>query len=200
MFYPRKTELTKTEHLVSEEQMIGVKEHLTNKHRMVFMTGVFTGETDSHNTLMALDSINHEPIKIVVTSPGGDLDSTFLFYDTMRLLKSPIITLGRYCASAAVFVLAAGKERYLMPHAKVMLHLPSGQMGGDARDWDIQHIQMQTYKTKMVDILLECGVKRTREQLLADLDRDFWLEPEQAIEYGLADKIITPALFQKWLK
>jgi len=200
MFYPRTTNLKKEEHLVNEEQMVGVREHLTQRHRVLFLTGAITGETESHNTLMALDSINHDPIKIIITSPGGDLDSTFLFYDTIRLLRSPVITLGRYCASAAVLLLAAGKKRYLMPHAKVMLHLPSGQMGGDARDWEIQHAEMKKYKARMIEILTECGVNRTNDQLLSDIDRDFWLEPAQAIEYGLADQVIDKVTFGKWME
>lgn len=196
MLYPR---LDKDGKLVTEEQMVGYREHLLLEHRMIFMSGQITSETESHNLLMALDSLSCSPIKVVITSGGGDLDSAFLFYDTIRLIKAPIITLGRYCASAAAMILAAGEERYLMPHAKVMLHLPYGQATGDAHDWQIQGREMQKYMTKMVDIFLECGARKSHLQIVSDIDRDLWLEPEEAIEYGLADKIIDKETLGGWL-
>lgn len=197
MLYPRFTEYGE---LIQENQMVGAKEHFLQVYRTMFLTGVITGETDSHNVLMAMDTVSHDPIKLVITSAGGDLDSTFLFYDTMKFIQSPVITIGRYCASAAAILLAAGSKRYLQPHCKVMLHLPAGQMGGDAKDWDIQHRQMQSYRTKVVDILIECGAKKSKEDILNDIDRDFWMEPEEAIEYGLADEIMSPEVWQSWIK
>ncbi len=200
MLYPRTINLHKGDVLVDDGQMVGYKEHLTQKHRILFLSGLLTAETEGHNLLMALDSLSHDPIRLVITSPGGDVDSAFLFYDTMRLIKSPIETAGRYCASAAAMILAAGNKRYLFPHAKVMLHLPSGQMGGDARDWEIQHGEMQKYKNRLVDILIECGAKKTRAEILLDMDRDFWLEPKESIEYGLADEIMSKEVWQSWIK
>lgn len=205
MLYPRKTE---DGNLVSEDQMVSYREHLTQKHRVLFFSGRIgercpacgTGETDSHNLLLALDSLSHDPIKLIITSPGGDLDAAFLFYDTIRLIKSPVETLGRYCASAAAMLLAAGSTRYLMPHAKVMLHLPAGQYGGDTRDIDIWHAEITKYKDKMVDILIECGAKKSPRELLTDMDRDFWLEPKEAISYGLADKVMEREDLERWLK
>ena len=196
MLYPR----TMGENvLVSKDQMVGYREHLTQQHRLVFITGTISGETESHNLLMALDSLNHEPIKLVITSVGGDVDSAFLYYDTMKLIKSPVITIGRYCASAAAMLLASGDRRYLLPHAKVMLHLVSGAMVGDAKEWEIQHKQMKDYMDKMVDILCSCGVKKTREEVMKDIDRDFWLNAQEAIDYGLADAILDQETLGGWL-
>ena len=200
MLYPRTIKLNERDILVEENQCVGYKEHMTQNHRILFLSGAITGEMDSQNLLLALDSLSNDPIRIVITSPGGDLDSTFLFYDTMRMIKSPIETVGRYCASAAAMLLAAGSKRYLFPHAKVMLHLPAGQMGGDAKDWDIQHKQMESYRDKVVGILIECGAKKSREEILSDIDRDYWLEPTAAISYGLADEIMTKEVWQSWVK
>lgn len=197
MLYSRETKAGK---LVDEGQMVGYREHLSTHYRVLFLTGLITGETESCNLLVALDSLSHLPIKLVITSPGGDLDSAFLFYDTIKLIKSPIETLGRYCASAAAMILAAGRKRYLMPHARVMLHLPGGQMQGDAHDWAIQQRQMVKYEDKMVDILIECGAKKSHEEIVADIDRDLWLEPDETIAYGLADEIMTPEILEGWLK
>ena len=205
MLYPRTTTLNGEQVLVDENQMTAYKEHLQREHRILFLTGILSGETESHNLLMAMDSPkinpNHDPIKLVITSAGGELDSTFLFYDTMKLVQSPIEVVGRYCASAAVLLLAAGTKgkRYLYPHAKVMLHLPTGQFGGDPKDIKIQQIEMVKYQNQILKILKECGVTKSREEILTDIDRAFWLEPEEAIEYGLADAIFTPKVWQEWL-
>src|SRR3990167_4490770 len=113
MIYPRKTTLDGKESLVHELQMCGYREHMTQKHRTMFLNGVISGETDSRHLLLAMDSLSHDPITINITSPGGDLDSTFLLIDTMRLIQSPVITIGEFCASAACLVLASGSKRYL---------------------------------------------------------------------------------------
>uniref|UniRef100_A0A6M3KWT4 Putative protease n=1 Tax=viral metagenome TaxID=1070528 RepID=A0A6M3KWT4_9ZZZZ len=197
MLYARETNEGQ---LVADEQMVGIREHLSNKHRMIFLSGAISGETESHNTLLAFDSLCHDPIKVIITSFGGELDSAFLFYDTMRLVQSPIFVYGRICASAAAILLAAGQKRYLSPHAKVMLHLPFGRIAGDARDWEIQNIEMTKYKEGIVEILIECGAKKSRIDILHDMDRQFWLEPKEAIEYGLADAIMTADIMKEWLK
>ena len=208
MLYPRVIKLNGKETLVDESQMCEHREHMTQEHRVLFLAGLIgmrcgqcgSNELDAQNALLALDSLSHDPIKIIITSPGGDLDSTFLLLDTIKIITSPIITIGRYCASAACLILASGHERYLFPHAKVMLHLPSGQMGGDAKDWEIQGRQMLKYKNKMVDILLECGVKKSHREILDDIDRDLWLDPAEAIEYGLADEILTSEIWGEMIK
>ncbi len=208
MLYPRTIRLNNKEKLVADNQMCGWREHLSQNHRTLFLNGFIgarcqtcgAGEFEGHGLLMSLDTISQEPIKIVITSPGGELDSTFLLYDTMKMIKSPVITIGRYCASGAALLLAAGSKRYLFPHAKVMLHLPAGQAGGDIHDWKIQGKQMDTYLNRMVDILHECGVKKNHEELLADIDRDYWMEPKEAIAYGLCDEIMTKEVWKSWNK
>ncbi len=197
MLYPRKTEDGK---LVGDDQMVGIREHLSNEHRMIFMVGEMPWETQSCDLLVALDSVSQDPLKMLIASPGGALDSAFLLYDTMRLMKCPIYTLGRYCASAAVIPLAAGTKRYLLPHAKVMIHLPSGQIMGDTTTIDIQHKQINKYKDEMVEVLRECGAKKSRRQILADMDREYWMDAKEAIDYGLADEIMTPEVMKDWLK
>ena len=205
MLYPRQLE---DGELVHDDQMVHYKEHLAQNHRILFLSGAIgrkcphcrVGETESPNLLMALDTMSHDPIKIVIDSLGGDLDSTFLFYDVMKFIKSPVITIGMFCASAACLLLAAGTQRYLFPHAKVMLHLATGQMGGDYKDFEIQHQLMVGYQDKIIDILQDAGVKKSRDEILVDIDRDLWLAPQEAIDYGLADEIITPDKWQEWIK
>ena len=200
MLYPRTVLLNERDILVSDDQITGYKEHMTQEHRTLYLDGVISGDSSPRQLLGALDTLSHDPIKLFITSPGGDLDTTFLFYDVMKRIQSPVTTIGDYCASAAAILLAAGSKRYLSPHAKVMLHLPAGQMGGDARDWDIQHRQMEKYRKAVVDILRECGVKKSSEEILTDIDRDYWMCAEEAIAYGLADEILTKEIWQSWIK
>ncbi len=200
MLYPRVTNLQGKDVLVYDTQMCGYKEHMTQKYRTLYFDGVISGDSSPRQLLGALDTLSHDSIKLFITSPGGDLDTTFLFYDVMKRITSPVITIGDYCASAAAIILAAGSKRYLSPHAKVMLHLPAGQMGGDAKDWDIQHRQMEKYRNRVVDILIECGAKKSYDEILNDIDRDYWMESEEAINYGLADEIISPEVWRSWIK
>ena len=203
MIYPRIITLNGEEVLVDDSQMVGYKEHMTQEYRMLFLSGTI-GETESHNLLMALDTLSHDPIKIVITSGGGDLDSTFLLIDTMKIIQSPIITIGRYCASAAALLLASGKERYLFPHAKVMLHphkIFLGETPLSDAEIDVVRQESGKYKEKMVDILIECGARKSRAGILADIEnKNFWLEPKEAIAYGIADEILSPEIWQSWLK
>ena len=200
MLYPRITNLQGKDILVEDTQMTGYKEHMTQEHRILYLDGVITGDSSPRQLLGALDTLSYDPIKLFITSPGGDMDTTFLFYDVMKRIKSPIITIGDYCASAAAILLAAGSKRYLSPHAKVMLHLPAGQMAGDAKDWDIQHRQMETYRNAVVDILIDCGAKKSKDEILNDIDRDYWMSPQEAIEYGLADEILSKETWEEWTK
>lgn len=200
MLYPRQLKNGK---LVQDNQMVEYKEHMTQQHRLLFLTGIIGADYDSLNLLLALDTLSHEPIKLIITSPGGDLDATFLFYDAMKLIKSPIWTAGRFCLSAAAILLAAGSKRYLFPHAKTMLHLPSNYFQKDTiipfQEMEIQQMQAKQYKRKMMDILCECGAKKSPQEILIDIDRDFWLEPKEAIEYGLADEILDKETWLKWI-
>ena len=196
LLYPRITELNGSETLVKDSEMCRYKEHMTQNHRTLFLSGIITGETDSRHLLLALDTLSQDPITIHITSPGGDLDTTFLMIDTMKLIKSPVITIGEYCASAACLILASGSKRYLYPHAKIMLHLVIGQMVGDYKDFAIQHKLMVNYQDKIVDILQGAGVKKSKEEILQDIDRDFWLEPSEAIAYGLADEVLTKEIWE----
>lgn len=200
MLYPR---LDKENRLVADEQLVGVREHLASKHRVLHLSGPITRDNELAGVLLALDSLSTDPIKLIITSPGGDLDSAYLLYDTLKLLGSPVWTLGRYAASAAVPLLAVGQKRYLLPHAKVMLHLPATYF----REIALEHVELEIYqreakkyKDRLVEILVECGATKGEEEILGDIDHDFWLEPKEAIEYGLADEVMTKEVLGAWLR
>ena len=196
MLYPR---VDKEGKLVDDNQMVSAREHLYARHRIIVLTGEITGETSSTDLLLALDSLDHAPIKMLITSQGGLLDATFLLCDTFNLTQSPIWTIGRFCCSGATLLLAAGNRRYLFPSARVMLHLPSGMLSGDSRDIRIQQEEMTKRQDEIISLLQEHGVKKSKEEILVDIDRDYWMSPAEAIEYGLADEIVTPEIVKGWL-
>jgi ATP-dependent Clp protease protease subunit len=199
MMYPRTAMVNKEEVLVSDTDMVSHREHLA-KYRFGVYAGEIRAETESCNLLIALDSVSNQPVKLIIDSPGGELDAAFMLYDTIRMMKSPVYTMGRICCSAAVILLAAGKKRYLLPHSKVMIHLPSAHLQGDSEELRIQQEQIDLYKHQLVDILLESGVKKNKKKILADMDREFWLNPTEAIEYGLADEVMTKETMKEWFK
>ncbi len=187
---------------VKDEEMRSVTEYLLDEHRMVFIRGVIGGtvaDLESSNLILALAAHSADPIKLFITSPGGVVDTAMMIYDTIRLVDVPIITIGRFCASAAAILMAAGAKRYLFPRAKMMLHLPSGQLQGDSTDVAIGQKEMEKTLTMIVSALIECGVKKTPRKIKADIQREFWFSPQEAIDYGLADEIVTKELLKGWL-
>ena len=97
--------------------------------------------------------------------------------------------------------LAAGNKRYVLPHSKTMLHLPSGGVEGDVTDIKVQTKQIERIYDTMVDILVSCGVKKTRRAVKADIkrERQVWMDARETIDYGLADEIMTPEIMREWL-
>ena len=114
-------------------------------------------------------------------------------YDTMQVLACPVCT---YCvgvaASAGAVLLAGGAKgkRFALPHAKIMIHQPWGQIGGQVSDMEIQARELQQTRESLNEILA-FHTGQTIEQIAKDTDRDYYMTAEQAKEYGLVDKILT---------
>ena len=133
-------------------------------------------------------------INIYINSPGGDITALFAIYDTMQFIKNDIATicLGQ-AASAAAVLLAAGTKgkRLALPHSRVLLHQPYGQVGyGQVTDLEIAAKEI----LRMRDLLEEILAKHTgqsMERIHADTDRDFVIEANEAVEYGIIDSVIS---------
>jgi ATP-dependent Clp protease protease subunit len=145
--------------------------------------------------LIHLESENPDrDINIYINSPGGDINSLFAIYDTMQFIKNDIATicLGQ-AASAAAVLLAAGTKgkRLALPHSRVLLHQPYGQVGyGQVTDLEIAAKEI----LRMRDILEEILAFHTGqsiERIHADTDRDFVMEAREALEYGIIDGVIS---------
>ena len=142
--------------------------------------------------LLFLDSENHEDISLYINSPGGVITSGMAIYDTMNFIKSDVSTICiGIAASMAAFILSSGKKgkRYALPNAEVMIHQPLGRTEGQATEIEIAANHILQTKKKLNSIMAEnCG--RTIEELTQATDRDNWLTAQEALEFGLVDKVI----------
>lgn len=144
--------------------------------------------------LLHLESDNPDKdINIYINSPGGDVTALFAIYDTMRFVKPDLSTIcfGQ-AASAAAVLLAAGTpgKRLALPHARVLLHQPWGQAGGQATDVELAAKEILRMR-QMLDELLARHTGQTVEKIHADTDRDFVMGAEEAKEYGIIDDVIS---------
>ena len=136
-----------------------------------------------------------EEIKFYINSPGGVVTSGMVIYDTMRMMSSPVSTICMgLAASMGSILLSGGKKghRYIYPHGEVMIHQPSlgGYIQGVSSDLEIQAVQTKKVKELGARILAE-NCNKTFDQIMMDFDRDYWMNAEEAIAYGIADKLVT---------
>jgi len=136
-----------------------------------------------------------EEIKFFLSSPGGSVTSGMVIYDTMRLIKSPVSTICMgLAASMGSILLSAGEKgrRFIYPHGEVMIHQPSlgGHIQGVSADMEIHAEQILRTKEMGARILAE-NTGQTIERIRKDFERDYWMDAEKAVEYGIVDKVIN---------
>jgi len=165
------------------------------KARAIFLSEGITDKTARRiqtSLLMLQQDDDKSPITVYINSPGGQADSGFAMYDFIRFVKPPVRTIVTgMCASAAVLpFLAVPKERrFSLPNARFLLHQPSTMVMGSASDVAINAEEIVKLRERYNAIVgQETG--KTMEQVTSDADRDFWLSPAQAKEYGLVGKIV----------
>jgi len=146
--------------------------------------------------LLFLQSENrHQDIHLYVNSPGGSVTATMAIYDTMQFLECPIAT---YCvgllASGGAIVLAGGTKgkRYALPHSKIMIHQPYGQVGGQVSDIEIQAKEILDTWESLNHILAD-HTGQPLERIARDTERDFYMNAVQAKEYGIVDEVLSKA-------
>ena len=159
---------------------------------------IINGEIDNNlaNSVVAqllyLDSINHEDISIYINSPGGSVTDGMAIYDTMNYINSDICTIGiGICASMAAFLLSSGTKgkRFVLPNSEVMIHQPLGGAQGQATEIKIAAEHILKTKDKLNKILANNTLKDL-EIIEKDTDRDNFMNAEEALSYGIVDKII----------
>jgi ATP-dependent Clp protease protease subunit len=130
-------------------------------------------------------------IYLYINSPGGSISAGMAIFDTMQWISNDVATVAMgLAASMGQFLLSAGTKgkRYALPHAKIMMHQPSGGLGGTASDIKILAEQMLATKKEMAE-LISLHTGRSLEQIEADSDRDRWFTAQQALEYGFIDHV-----------
>ena len=143
--------------------------------------------------LAAEDS--EKDIYLYINSPGGSISAGMAIYDTMQYIKNDVATVAMgLAASMGQFLLCAGApgKRYALPHARIMMHQPSGGIGGTASDIKIQAEQMAATKKSMAE-LIAFHTGQTIDTIQEDSDRDRWFTADQAKEYGFVDHVVRSA-------
>ena len=173
-------------------------EKLFFEKRTLYLWGVVDDKSAREivSKLLLLDADKPgEEIKFYINSPGGVVTSGMVMYDTMKLIESPVSTICMgLAASMGSILLSAGTKgkRYIYPHGEVMIHQPSlgGYFQANSADIEIQAIQIRKTKELGAKILAEnCG--KTIEQIMKDFDRDYWMDAEEAVGYGIVDSVLT---------
>ena len=158
------------------------------------------GEVSQHSAslicaqLLFLESDNPDKaISLYINSPGGSVTAGMAIYDTMNFIKPAIhtIVMGQAASMGSLLATAGAKgHRYILPNARHMIHQPLGGASGQATDVEIQARELLRWKTVLTDIYVE-HTGKTHKQLRTDMERDFFMTAGEAVEYGLADKILT---------
>ena len=165
------------------------------ENRIVFLQGEihYGNANDVVMKLLYLQSENRrKDIHFYINSPGGSVTATLAIYDTMQILSCPVATycVGEACSGAAVLLVGGSKgKRTCLPHSRVMMHQPMGGVGGQVSDIEIQAAEMFRYRDVLNEIISKHTGKSV-DQIAQDTDRDFFLNAEEAKEYGLVDELI----------
>jgi ATP-dependent Clp protease protease subunit len=145
--------------------------------------------------LLILDADSHDPIRVMITSQGGHVDSGFAIHDMLRFIESPVVTIGTgWVASIAVPILfgAPKERRYSLPHTRFLLHQPSGGAGGQASDIRIEAEEILKVRERLNQLIAD-ETGQPVDRIARDSDRNFWMDARQALEYGLVGRVITRA-------
>ena len=142
--------------------------------------------------LLYLQSLDDKAdISLYLNTPGGIVSAGLGIYDTMQLIKPNVNTICTgLAASMGSILLVAGKERSILPHAKVMIHQPLGGVAGQASDILIEAEEIKKCRDELCNILAE-HTKQPFDHVFQDMDRDHWFTAQEAMDYGLVDKILN---------
>ena len=164
------------------------------EQRKIFLWGMVNDESAKHvvDRLLYLNNLSHDEITLVINRPGGYVTSGFSIYDTIKQNESPVATVcSGLAASMGSILLSAGEKgkRFIQKHARVMIHQPSGGAQGQASNIEIQAREIIKTKEIGARILADnCG--QDFDKVMKDFDRDYWMNADESLAYGIADQII----------
>ncbi len=142
--------------------------------------------------LLLLEDASDEPIKVFIDSPGGDADAGFAIFDMLRFIKPDVYTIGMglVASAASIILLASPNERRLsLPNAHYLIHQPLSGMRGVASDIEIHARELEKLRVK-INNLISDETGQPLEKVEKDTDRDFWMNADEAIDYGLISKVV----------
>jgi ATP-dependent Clp protease, protease subunit len=172
--------------------------HDLSEKMMDTRTIILSGEVDKElaekvvTQLLLLEAAGDEPIKIFIDSPGGDVDAGYAIFDMIRFVKPVVYTIGMglVASAGALILLAAGKEHRLgFPNSHYLIHQPLSGIRGVATEIEIHAKELEKLRIKLNKLISE-ETGQDLSQVEKDTDRDFWMNAEESIEYGLISKII----------
>ncbi len=173
----------------------GRAEQLFFKSRTVLVTGgiddKLAQKTVTH--LLALAEDSDDPINVMISSPGGHVESGDMVHDVIKFIRPRVRCIGSgwvASAGALIFIAADKADRYCLPNTRFLLHQPSGGIGGQATDMAIQAEQLRIMRERF-DNLFAVATGQTPEKIAEDTQRDFWLNTQEAIDYGLLGQVIS---------
>ena len=143
--------------------------------------------------LLALAEESDEPINMLISSPGGHVESGDMIHDMIKFIRPTVRCIGSgwvASAGALIFVGAAKENRYCLPNTRFLIHQPSGGIGGTSTDMMIQAEQVRQMRDRLNQIFAE-ATGQSLERIEKDTQRDFWLTTQEALDYGLLGKVIT---------
>ncbi len=172
-------------------------DRITFENRYVTVVGEINDKLAKATSerLLALAAVSDDPITLFISSPGGHVESGDMVHDLIRFIKPTVRVIGSgwvASAGALIFIGAKKENRFCLPNTRFLLHQPSGGIGGKASDIAIQAEQLELMKTRFERIFAE-ATGQTPERIAADTRRDFWLDTQQAIDYGLLSKVVHSA-------
>ncbi len=172
---------------------IQVDKHLFEA-RTVLITGPITQELarDVCARLMALAQVSNDPITVIVSSPGGHVESGDMIHDTIGFISPEVRILGMgwvASAGALIYISVPKERRYCTANTRFLLHQPSGGAGGQASDIEIQAREIIKMRDRL-NKLFSAATGQPMERIEKDTDRDYWMAPDEAIEYGLVGKVV----------
>jgi ATP-dependent Clp protease, protease subunit len=174
-----------------------LEERLAFKSRFVLVFGEIDDKMAAITVrrLLALAQDSDAPITMLISSPGGHVESGDAIHDVMRFVRAPVTTVGTgWVASAGAHIfLAPPKERRVcLPNTRFMIHQPSGGAGGPATDIAIQAKEIVRTRERIARVIAT-QTGRSLDTVLADMERDFWLNAEEAVGYGIVSRVIDSA-------
>ena len=143
--------------------------------------------------LLALSEESDAPINMLISSPGGHVESGDMIHDIIKFIRPTVRTIGSgwvASAGALIFVGAERENRYCLPNTRFLIHQPSGGIGGTSTDMMIQAEQVRQMRDRLNQIFAD-ATGQSLERIERDTQRDFWLNTQEALDYGLLGKVIT---------